>query len=126
MAGPSNLFSKPFPAGGAIGIYRAVKIGAGEVVTQAAAGTDLVIGVCQEEITAGDATSGRVANVQMLGISRCIAGAAIAIGVTVMTDATGRVITATATNRPVGMAMQAASAAGDHVDVFLTPTGSVI
>jgi hypothetical protein len=126
MAGPSNVLSKSFLAGGAIGIYRAVEIAAGEVVTQANAGTDAILGICQEEITADDVTRGRVANVQMLGVSRCIAGAAITIGATVMTDGTGRVIAATATNRPIGMALQAAAAAGDHVDVFLTPTGSVI
>jgi hypothetical protein len=126
MAGPSNTLSKPFLAGGAIGIYRVVELGASEAVTQANAGTDVVIGICQEEITAGDVTLGRVANIQMLGVSRAIAGAAITAGATVMTDSVGRVIAATATNRPVGIALQAASAAGDHVDVFLTPTGSVI
>jgi hypothetical protein len=126
MAGPSNLLSKPFLAGGAIGIYRVVELGASEVVTQANAATDPMIGICQEEITADDVTRGRVANIQMLGISRAIAGAAIAAGATVTTDAVGRVITAVATNRPVGIAVQAAAALGDHVDVFLTPTGSVI
>lgn len=126
MAGPSTILAKPFLAGGAITQYRAVKIAAGETVTTATAGTDSVIGICQEEVTAGDATAGRLVNVMMLGVSRCIAGAAITIGATVMTDATGRVVAATATNRPIGIALQAASAAGDHVDVFLTPTGSVI
>lgn len=126
MAGPTGGTTKGFLAGGAIGKFRAVEIAAGETVTQANAGTDAIIGICQEEITAGDATSGRIAAVQMNGISRCIAGASFAIGATVMTDGTGRVITATATNRQIGIAMQAAAAAGDHVDVQLTISGTVI
>lgn len=126
MSGPSDGLMRGYLAGGAISKFRAVELGTGEVVTQANAGTDAIIGICQEEITAGDATSGRIAAVQMTGISRCIAGAAVAIGATVMTDATGRVITATATNRQIGIAQQAAAAAGDHVDVFLTISGTVI
>lgn len=126
MAGPTGGATKGFLAGGAIGKFRAVEIAAGETVTQANAGTDAIIGICQEEITAGDATNGRIAAVQMDGISRCIAGASFSIGATLMTDSTGRVITATATNRQIGIAMQAAAAAGDHVDVSLTISGTVI
>lgn len=126
MVGPSKGLTKGYLAGGAIGKYRAVELAAGEVVTQANAGTDAIIGICQEEISAGDATLGRIASVQLSGISRCIAGASFAIGATVMTDGTGRVITATATNRQIGIAQQAAAAAGDHVDVLLTISGTVI
>jgi hypothetical protein len=126
MAGPSKGLTKGYLAGGAIGKFRAVELAAGEVVTQANAGTDAIIGICQEEITAGDATNGRIASVQMNGVSRCIAGASFAIGSTVMTDGTGRVITATATNRQIGIALQAAAAANDHVDVSLTISGTVI
>lgn len=126
MAGPNYVLDKGFKAGGAIGQYRAVELGAGETVTQCNAANDLVLGICQEEISAGDATNGRIADVRMLGISRCIAGANnIVIGGRVTIDNAGRVVPSPVavgtTYAQVGIAMQASAAVGDHIDVFLTP-----
>jgi len=123
MAGANYVLDKGFKAGGAIGKYRAVELGASEVVTQCNAASDPALGICQEEVTSGDATNGRIVDVRIAGISRCIAGAAITIGARVATDNAGRVVPAPAavglTNQ-VGIALQAAANAGDHVDVFLS------
>jgi hypothetical protein len=126
MAGPGYLFNRPFIPSAAITQYRVVKITAADTVTTAAAGTDKPIGVCTEEITTADVTNGRVAAIAQMGTARCIAGAAITAGATVASDASGRVVAAVATNFPVGIALQAAAAAGDHIDVFLTIGGVVI
>lgn len=124
MAGPNYVLDKGFKAGGAIGRFRYVEFSAVETVVQAnytAGGPDNLAGVCQEEISAGDATNGRIAAVRLIGISRCIAGATITTGTEarVMPDAQGRVIPwATAGSKMVGVALQDA-VVGDHVDVLL-------
>lgn len=124
MAGPNYVLSKGWTAGGAIGKYRFVELATdGLTVTQANAAGDPCIGVCQEEVTAGDATNGRVVNVAVAGISRAIAGAVLAnAGVQVGTDASGRVVAAAA-NNVLGILLQPATATGNHVDVLLTQAG---
>ena len=66
--------------------------------------------------------------VAVQGIAFVEAGAAIAIGVLVTTDASGRGVTAApaagVNNRHVGIALDAAVAAGDIIRVLLSP-GSV-
>lgn len=122
MAGPNYVLDKGFEAGGAIGRFRCVELGANEVVTQANAVNDPVIGICQDEITSADATNGRVADIRMAGISRCIASGTIAAGDRVRAAADGGVVTlaaGTAGQRQVGIALQSA-VSGDHLDVFLT------
>lgn len=79
-----------------------------------------ILGVCQEEITAGDATNGRVADVRLMGVSLVEAGAAVTQYDEVMTSAAGKAIAATATNAIVGVALDAAGADGDLIAVFLT------
>lgn len=125
MSGPGYEFVRPFKAGGAINIYRMVKISANDTVVQCTATTDKPIGIALEEISAGDATAGRQVAVCVFGISRVIAGAAIAAGADVGPDASGRAITATATNYTVGKALESASTAGDHVDITFLP-GTVL
>lgn len=124
MAGPNYGLSKGFVAGGVITQFRAVTLGAGEVVSQATTAGTPCLGIAQETTTAEDATNGRVIAVAISGISRCIAGAAITIGAKVRTDTSGRVTplaAATADQNVIGIALQAASAANEHVDVLLTP-----
>lgn len=83
-----------------------------------------VIGVLQNKPTAG-----QEAQVMLLGISKAVAGAAVAAGDLLMTDNTGRVVTATAAgafpaaNFIIGRALSAAGAAGVLVSVLLLPGG---
>lgn len=122
MPGPNFVLDKGFQPTAAVGIFRCVKLAATkEKVTQTTT-DELVIGVCQEEITAADATSGRVANIRMIGISRCVADGALAIGDRVGAGLLGKVTkTALATGDSlVGIVLEAAAADGDHIDVFLT------
>lgn len=131
MPGPNSILDKGYQPTGAVRQFRAVTRSTSnkEQCAEAASAGAAVLGVCQEEISADDATRGRVANIRIMGISRCIAGAALTtIGTPVRTDNQGRVVTlgATATNLQLGITQTAAAAAGDHVDVMLTPGASVV
>lgn len=124
MAGPNYVLSKGFKAGAAITQYRFVSLAAAETVTQTATAGAAAIGVAQETISTADATAGRIVNVALLGISRCIAGAVLATpGVAVSANASGQVKAAVATENVMGILLQPATATGAHVDVLLTQGG---
>ena len=118
------LLMKAFTAGGAISPYRIVRIASADTVEQAAAVANTMIGVNTDlAIVANERVE-----VAVQGIAFVEAGAAIAIGVLVTTDASGRGVTAApaagVNNRHVGIALDAAVAAGDIIRVLLSP-GSV-
>lgn len=129
--GPNYGLAKGFAADTAIPKFRAVRQTDTEHCALANAAGQQILGVCQEEITANDATNGRIANIRMEGITRAIAGAAIAQGDAVSVAADGRVVPAPAPAAPavgatttvhhVGICMTAVTAAGDHIDLWLTP-----
>jgi len=82
-------------------------------------------GICQDEYSAADSTNGRVADIRVSGISTCVANSAISRGDQVrIADTTGRLETAAATTAKqyqVGIALTAAAAQGDWLEVLLTP-----
>lgn len=85
-------------------------------VAQATANTDFVIGVA-----GWDAASGELVPIISEGVVTVTSGAAITAGLPVMTDAAGKVITATgASARVVGVAMTAASGADVDAEIKLT------
>jgi hypothetical protein len=59
--------------------------------------------------------------VDVLGTAVVEAGAAVAANATVKTDSTGRAITWVTSGAKVGLALQAASAAGEFIEVLLIP-----
>lgn len=94
-----------------------VKISGSNTCTITAASTDAVVGVLQNKPALG-----QEASVMTLGISKCLAGAAVAAGAEVMSDASARAITASAAagaNRVIGVALEAAAAAGEVISVLL-------
>jgi hypothetical protein len=95
--------------------YRFVKPGAteGQVVACAAV-TDKPIGVQYDAPNA----AGKPIEVAVGPVVEVIAGAAVAYGAEVQTDAQGRAITLAATGTSVGRALQAAGAAGDRISVL--------
>lgn len=123
MPGPNHVLDKGFQPTAATPRFTAVILAATKEKVTPAGADALAIGICQEEITAADATAGRVADIRMMGISRCVAAAAIAIGDRVKVAANGKVTSTglVAGNPLVGVAMEAAAADNDHIDVFLTP-----
>ena len=126
-AGGGNfILDKGYDAGGVIRKYRAVKFSADETVVEITASTDICIGVEQFGVTAPEQAKGKGASVRTAGRSLMEAGAAIALGVAVMADTQGRAITATATNRVIGVTEDAAGAAGDQVSVMLDLPSAIL
>jgi hypothetical protein len=66
------------------------------------------------------------ATVAYSGVSKVIAGAAVAKGARVMSNTAGKAITGTATNIGVGRALEAASADGDAIAVLLDTKGDTL
>lgn len=119
-------------AGGNISPCRFVKVSAANTVTQCSAGTDLPIGVSGEATYDkdssyhADTTSLTVQIMEAGRTCKITAGAAFSAGALLMADASGRGITATTTNYAGALALAAASAAGELVDVVvLGPTYKV-
>ncbi len=100
------------------GQYLAVKISAANTVTLATTGGEVIYGILQNTPELGSP-----ADVAIVGDSKAVAGAAILAGDALMTDTSGRLITATSTNHVVGQAITAASAAGVLFDVKLYSGG---
>ena len=95
--------------------YRFQKAGTtGSTVQDTAGG--LCIGVLQNKPIATHA-----ATIGIYGVSKVVAGAAVAFGANVQSDTTGRAITAASADYSQGMALQAAAAAGEIIPVLLRP-----
>lgn len=73
-----------------------------------------VIGVTRQNAVSGDKVT-----VDTLGTAIVEAGAAITAGATLKVDNTGKVITWATSGAKVGIAMQAAGASGDFIEVLL-------
>ena len=95
--------------------FLAVKITAARQVNLANTGGEAFIGILQNKPTLGQA-----ALYGYLGVSKVVAGAAFAAGADLMTDTSARMITATSTNHRNAIALEAATAAGQIVAVFIT------
>lgn len=140
MAGPNYGLDKGFVADAAIGsaatgpdlatsydYFLIVKPVAGspDHVALGAAATDSILGVSQMRVLAADAGT-IVADIRLEGITKVVAGGAVAIGDRVTSNASGRAITTTtAGNRVLGVALSTAAANGDLIDVFITPGGQI-
>ena len=99
--------------------YRVVKFGAADgQVIQSAAATDALIGVADN---LGQNTAGSRVDVIMGDIAEAEAGAAITRGAILTSDSVGRVIPAApaagVNNRIIGMALVAAGAAGEIINI---------
>lgn len=122
----NRLFSIPgLLAGGNLSAnqYRFVKPGATEMQVVACTGvTDKPIGV---QLDKPDA-AGKPVDTVSIGTVPVEAGAAVAIGAEVQTDASGRAITLASTGFSVGRALSAAGGAGERITVALNAfTGRV-
>jgi hypothetical protein len=126
MPGPNFVLDKGFLAETAVPQFYCVKVGTvSQSCTIATASGDFILGVAQEACDATDAGLGRIINVRLLGISRCVAQAAISRGARVRAHSSGKVTglagAAGTSENVVGIAMTASAADLDHIDVLLTP-----
>lgn len=99
--------------------FYCVKLTAARTVNLASAGGEAIYGVLQNK-----PLSGQAADVGCLGITKAAAGNTFAAGALLMTDSTGRLITATSTNHAVAQAIEASSAAGAVVTVAIGLAGT--
>ncbi len=75
----------------------------------------------------GAAAAGDLVPVDVQGTAIAEAGAAITLDAPLMLDATGRVVPLAGTGKtPVGVAMEAAGAAGALVEVLLVPSAGLV
>jgi hypothetical protein len=132
MPGPDHVLDKGFTVTGSAAYAFGEAIVQGSTNTscaRASVANSLVLGVCQENLldTVKVSTGKPVVDVRILGITRCIAGAAVARGARVTNDANARAVSqarAAAGAQPAnvfGIALSPASANGDFIDVLLTP-----
>lgn len=109
------LLHKNFAAGGAIAAFRIVRVSAADTVVQAGAATEALMGV-NDDVAA---LSGERCDIVMAGMAFVEAGAAFAVGARLTADAQGRAVAAApaagVNNAIIGMAVDAAVAAGDIV-----------
>jgi hypothetical protein len=101
--------------------FYVVKLTGARQVNLAAATTDVAYGILQNKPTLGQA-----ADVGLLGVSKAVAGAAVAAGAGLMTNTSGQVITATTGNKRLGQAIEAATAAGQLITIALVPQGVTV
>lgn len=104
------ILTLPGRAAGAITRQRFVKYD----MTQASAGTDVTLGVADY-----DAAVGQQFNIIALGTAKIEAGGAFALGADVKPDANGRAVDRAGAGVAAARALQAATAAGQIVEVLL-------
>jgi hypothetical protein len=124
--GPNHVLDKGYQATEAMDMFLAIKLNANDGIELCDAAGEIADGWVQETITTADATNGRITNVRLMGITRAIAGAAIARRALLAVTATGKVVTAVAGDYVVAKAMIAAAADLDHIDIMVLPVPYVL
>ena len=122
--GRNYVVDLPFVIAAAVTKHTAVKLsGADQTVTPASGAGDACIGIAMETANAQDATDGRIIAVAVAGTAVWEVDAAVAIGDRLRTSADGQaaqLAAATAEQEQVGIALTAATNAGEWVTVLLT------
>ena len=112
--------------GEAVPVYRFLQLQTDGFFDVADDAQGAIQGVSAEEISSADFTAGKTSMPMCLplGVVKVEAGAAVALGATVASDASGRAITHVSGegNTIAGYALQAASAAGEIIEVLMQVT----
>ncbi len=119
------VLDKGFKAAAALTKFRAVKgTGNDGEVTPVTAVGDVVLGVAQYSVSAGEITKQKLASIRMAGITEMECVGTIQQGALVCTNNVGQAITGTATNRIIGVAL-ADGAASTRIPVALIIGGGL-
>lgn len=117
---------KGYNAAAALTKFRAVKFSAEETVTPVTADTDVIAGVVQHDVTAGEITRGKGASIAVEGDTLMECTGNIAIGATVTLAADGRATSVTSGDRIIGHCVEAnADGAGGYARVHLNVDGGI-
>lgn len=117
------IMDKGYDAAAAITKFRAVKFSAEETVTPVTAATDVIAGVAQVGVTAGELARGKGVSVRRMGATEMECSAAIAVGALVGMAADGRCKTAATGERVIGVCDEATAGAGERARVTLNLPG---
>lgn len=119
------VLDKGFKAAAALTKFRAVKgTGNDGEVTPVTGVADVVVGVAQYSVSAGEITKQKLASVRMAGITEMECAGTIQQGGLVCTNNVGQAVAGTATNRIIGVAL-ADGASGTRIPVALIIGGSI-
>jgi Uncharacterized conserved protein (DUF2190) len=116
---------KGYNAAAALTKFRAVKFSAAETVTPVTAITDVIAGVVQHDVSAGEILKGKGASIAVEGDTLMETNGAIAIGARVCLHSDGRAITFTTGNRVIGHCVEASTGTGEFCRVHLNLNGDV-
>lgn len=119
------VLDKGFKAAAALTKFKAVKgTGTNDEVTPVTADTDVVLGVAQYGVTAGELANQKPASVRMAGITEMEATATIQQGALVCITADGSANALTSGDRVIGIAL-ADGASGTRIPVALALPGYI-
>lgn len=115
MTTAENVKTYTLLASGALAIYRFLSLSSGKAALSGAGAN--MVGVSAQEALVADEP---MAVAELSGVMKVEAGAVVAQDADVASDATGRAVTAVATDTVAGSALDAAGAAGEIIRVVLT------
>ena len=116
MAGYFRAPSRTFRTGAAIGQHLRVKVGSDATITVAAANDSDVGTTARETFASGEEVAVELASLE--GTAKMVAAGVVAIGAKVYGAAAGKVSTTSSSAQPVGIALSAAAADGDVIEVL--------
>ena len=115
--------TKAFAAAGTIAQFARVKLGSGGTIT-AAALADIEIGIAMERAASGDVIPVKLRS--GVGTCKAIAAAAITRGANVYSAASGKVSVSATGAYNLGIAIEAAAANGDIIEILYLTPGAVV
>ena len=119
MATGNYIQDKGYNAAAAITKFRMVKFSAEETVTPLTAATDPGCGVAQVSVSAAEILKGKGVQVRRMGASEMECSAAIAAGALVSCASDGRVKTAAAGERVIGVCDEPTANAAERARITL-------
>lgn len=125
MATERSVWDESFISGADLSAHqwRIAYLSGARTVTFATGVTIKSIGIIQDNVDA----AGKAVNVRVLGISKVVAGEAMATpGTEVTSDAAGKAVAAATTDFVVGRTLEASAADGDIISILVLPTGSKV
>lgn len=121
------VLDKGMNAAAAITKFRAVKLSAEETVTPVTGLGDMVIGVAQFGVTAGEILKGKGCSFRCMGVTEMEADGVIAVGARVGVAADGRASATVAVGtRIIGVCVKASGGAGQRCSVLLNIPGPLM
>ena len=115
----TGVLELPYQASAAVTRMRFVVVTGDQTCAQASVAGSRVLGVARLSVSTAEAAKGKGPAVQVLGVAYVESGAAVARNAEVATDDEGRAVPGATGDRVAGIALKAASDAGEWIPVLL-------